>query len=90
MVREYFLQQNAFHPVDSYAAPARQLALILAIKRFHDLGNKALKLDVSLRDIGSLKSRELLARVKYEENYDKELARAVALMDDEFRALEVK
>ncbi|MBI4415468.1 MAG: V-type ATP synthase subunit A, partial [Euryarchaeota archaeon] len=89
MVREYFLQQNAFHPVDSYATLERQLALIRAIKRFHELGNKALKLDVPLREIGSLKSRELLARVKYEEDYGKELERAVTLMEEEFRTLEV-
>jgi len=89
MVREYFLQQNAYHKVDTYAPLKRQLSLIQAIRKFHDLGHKALKLDVPLKDIANLQSRALLARVKYEEKYEDELARANALMDDEFRKLEV-
>ena len=89
MVREYFLQQNAFHKVDTFAPLKRQLSLIQAIRRFHDLGHKALKLDVPLKDITALPSRALLARVKFEEKYDEEMARAVAMMEDEFRKLEV-
>ena len=89
MVREYFLQQNAWHKVDTYAPLSRQLSLIGAIRRFYDLGNKALKLDVPLRDIVGLKSRELLARVKFEENYDAEIQRALAGMEEDFRKLEV-
>jgi V/A-type H+-transporting ATPase subunit A len=89
MIREYFLQQNAFHKVDTFAPLKRQLVLIQAIRKFYDLASKALKLDVPLRDIVGLQSRALLARVKFEETYDEEMARAVALMDDEFRKLEV-
>ena len=89
MVREYFLQQNAFHKVDTYATLKRQLALIQALRTFNDLGQKALKLDVPLKEITGLKSRELLARVKFEEKYDEEMQRAVSQMEDEFRKLEV-
>src|SRR2546427_2577851 len=67
MVREDFLQQNAFHKVDTFAPLKRQLTLIRAIRAYFDLGRKALKLDVPLKDIAGLKSRELLARVKFEE-----------------------
>jgi V/A-type H+-transporting ATPase subunit A len=89
MLREYFLQQNAFHKVDTYAPLKRQLSLVRAIRQFYDLGRKALKLDVPLREISGLKCRELLARVKFEEKYDDEIQRAVAMMEDEFRKLEV-
>ena len=89
MIREYFLQQNAFHKVDTFAPLKRQLALILAVRTFHDLGNRALKLDVPLRDIVGLPSRALLARVKFEEKYDEEMQRAVTMMDEDFRKLEV-
>ena len=89
MIREYFLQQNAFHKVDTFATLARQIALIRAVRQYFDLGQKALKLDVSLKDIAGIKSRELLARVKFEEKYDEEIQRAVAQMEDEFRKLEV-
>ncbi|HYS72238.1 MAG TPA: V-type ATP synthase subunit A, partial [Thermoplasmata archaeon] len=66
----------------------RQLTLMQAIRAYYDLGQKALKLDVPLKEIVGIKSRELLARVKFEEKFDEELARALAQMEDEFRKLE--
>ena len=59
-----------------------------AVRQYYDLGQKALKLDVPLKEIAGIKSRELLARVKFEEKFDEELARALAQMEDEFRKLE--
>ena len=87
MIREIFLQQNAYHPVDTFCPPARQFKLISAIKRYSDLGQKAVKLDVPTKDVAGLKSRELLTRVKYEAEFDKELEKALALMDEEFKGL---
>ncbi len=87
MIREIFLQQNAYHPVDTFCAPARQFRLITAIKRFSDQGQRAVKLDVPTKDIASLKSRERLSRVKYEQEFDKELEGTLAQMDEEFKRL---
>ncbi len=90
MVREIFLQQNAYHPIDTFCPPERQFKLISAIKKFADLGRKAVSLDVSVKDVASVKSRELLTRVKYEENFDAELEKALTMMDEDFKALEAK
>ena len=87
MIREIFLQQNAYHPVDTFCAPARQFQIITAIRRYSDLGQKAVKLDVPTKDIAALKSRERLTRVKYEEGFDKELQETLAQMDEEFKRL---
>jgi len=87
MIREIFLQQNAYHAVDTFCPPERQFKLIAAIKKYSDLGQKAVKLDVPTKDVASLKSRELLTRVKYESEFDKELAKTLAQMDDEFKRL---
>src|SRR5881296_461206 len=87
MIREIFLQQNAYHPVDTFCPPERQFKLIAAIKKYADAGTKAVKLDVPTKDVASLKSRELLTRVKYETEFDKELAKTLAQMDDEFKRL---
>ena len=87
MIREIFLQQNAYHAVDTFCPPERQFKLITSIKKYSDLGQKAVKLDVPVKDIASLKSRELLTRVKYEAEFDNELAKTIALMDDEFKRL---
>ncbi|MFQ6012277.1 MAG: V-type ATP synthase subunit A, partial [Thermoplasmata archaeon] len=88
MIREYFLQQNAFHDVDTYFTLERQFALIQAIRRFSDLGQRAQALEVPLQEIVDLPSRVLLSRVKYEEAFEQELETAVSQMEEEFRALE--
>ena len=90
MIREIFLQQNAYHPVDTFCPPERQFRLISAIHRYADLGAKAVTLDVPLKDVASLKSRELLTRVKYEEKFDAELEKTLGQMEDEFKRLEVR
>jgi V/A-type H+-transporting ATPase subunit A len=87
MIREIFLQQNAYHPVDTFCPPARQFKLVSAIKKYSDLGQKAVKLDVPVKDVAGLKSREVLTRVKYEAEFDKELEKTLAQMDEEFKKL---
>jgi V/A-type H+-transporting ATPase subunit A len=87
MIREIFLQQNAYHAVDTFCPPERQFKLISAIKKYSDLGQKAVKLDVPTKDVASLKSREVLTRVKYEAEFDKELTKTLAQMDEEFKKL---
>src|SRR5207247_305741 len=82
MIREIFLQQNAYHAVDTFCPPERQFKLISAIKKYSDLGQKAVKLDVPTKDVASLKSRELLTRVKYESEFDKELTNTLTQMDE--------
>ncbi len=88
MIREYFLQQNAFHPVDTYCSLERQVRLMQAIKRFDELGKRALALEAPLREIVNLPSRALLSRVKYEEEFENELDKTQAQMEEEFRRME--
>ena len=90
MIREIFLQQNAFHPVDTFCPPERQFKLISAIKKYADLGKKSLALDVPVKDIAGVKSRELLTRSKYEEQFDQELEKSLTLMDEDFKKLEAR
>src|SRR2546426_850706 len=90
MIREIFLQQNAFHPVDTFCPPERQFKLISAIKKYADLGKKSLALDVPVKEIAGVKSRELLTRSKYEEQFDQELEKSLALMDEDFKKLEAR
>jgi len=73
--------------VDTFCPPERQFKLISAIKRYADLGQRAVKLDVPVKEVAGVKSRELLTRVKYEAEFDKELARSIVVMDDEFKKL---
>src|SRR5207247_5798754 len=42
MIREIFLQQNAYHAVDTFCPPERQLKLISTFEQYSTRGHKAL------------------------------------------------
>ena len=89
MIREFFLQQNAYHPVDTYSPLARQYAYMTAIKKFSDLAKKALSLEVPLERIISLPSRSALGKLKFEETIDKDLKAMGPEMEKQFAGLGV-
>jgi V/A-type H+-transporting ATPase subunit A len=64
MLKEYFLLQSAFHPVDLYC-PIRKTYLMLSlIIKFYEKARKAVNSGVPLANILSLRVREDLARMK--------------------------
>ena len=84
MVREYFLQQNAFHPVDTYCAFDKQYKLLKAISKFSDMATAALESGVPMTDIITLESKDELAKVKFEEDFETALNTVLKKMDNEF------
>ena len=84
MVREYFLQQNAFHPVDTYCPFDKQYKLLKAITRYGELATAALESGVPMNKIITIKSKDELAKVKFEENFDAALDVVMKKMDEEF------
>jgi V/A-type H+-transporting ATPase subunit A len=89
MIREFFLQQNAFHDVDTFCPLERQLDLMDTIRRFSDLSKKALELEVTYQEIGEMPSITLLGKLKFEEDFAGELQKVKDLMDEDFRKKEV-
>jgi V/A-type H+-transporting ATPase subunit A len=87
MLREYFLQQNAFHPVDTYCPFDKQYKLLKAISKYSDMAQAALESGVPMKDILSIESKDELAKVKYEEDFDGVLNVVMDKMDKEFAAL---
>jgi V/A-type H+-transporting ATPase subunit A len=89
MIREFFLQQNAYHKVDTFCQLMRQFTLMSMIKKYSDLAKKALALEIPVKDIAYLKSRDELGKLKFEEDFDAKLKALEELMNKEFRTLEV-
>jgi V/A-type H+-transporting ATPase subunit A len=87
LVREVFLQQNGFHEVDTYSPMPRQYSLLNTIKKYNDLAFKALQNNVPLENITSIKAKDLLGKIRFEVQFEKELASAVKLMNEEFEGL---
>ncbi|PXF61249.1 MAG: ATP synthase subunit A [Candidatus Methanogaster sp.] len=87
MLREIFLQQNAFHPVDTFCTMDHQYGLVKSILKYSDMANNALESGVPLGDIISVKSKDDLTKVKFEKELDKELDKVLATMDNEFETM---
>ncbi len=87
MLREIFLQQNAFHPVDTFCTMEHQYRLIKAILKYSDMANNALESGIPLEDIISVKSKDDLSKVKFEKELDKELDKVLATMNEEFETM---
>jgi len=84
MVREYFLQQNAFHPVDTYCPFDKQYKLLKSITRYGEMATAALESGVPMNKIITIKSKDELAKVKYEEDFEAALDVVMKKMDEEF------
>lgn len=63
-LREDFLQQNAFHEVDTYCSLPKQFKMLNLILGFYDEAKKALDAGVYLDEILKIESREGIARSK--------------------------
>lgn len=62
MIRENYLQQSAFHEVDTYCPGKKQYEMLRLMLKFSDLIQEAISKNVHIDDIVSIKSKETLAR----------------------------
>ncbi len=87
MIREIFLQQNAYDPVDTYCPMSRQYKMLKLIKKFSDLAQKALVAGATVDKIVAIPARERFIRSKYEETIDSELDAIDTDFDAQFKEL---
>ena len=87
LLREILLQQNAFHPIDTYCSLEKQFKIISAIKRFAELSDKALTNGVSVQQIAGVKAKTDLSRARFEANFDELYAQIMKDMQAEFEGM---
>jgi V/A-type H+-transporting ATPase subunit A len=92
IVREDFLQQNAFSDTDSYTPLAKQARLMQLILRYYELGKGAIANGAALRDVFEMSAREKLGRAKdvSNETFMKDYDEIEALMESEITKLSSK
>ena len=90
LAREMFLQQNAFHAVDTYSEPKKTYSFMKTILKYGDLAYNALGRGSKVSEIISIKSKEKLSDVKFEKDYEKLLNSIVKEMESEFSRLKVQ
>jgi V/A-type H+-transporting ATPase subunit A len=64
MIREDFLQQSAFHEVDTYCSEKKQYEMLRIMLKFFNKMMLSVEKNIHIDDIISLKSREDIARMK--------------------------
>ncbi len=87
MFREFLLQQNAFHPVDTYSELKKTYLIMKTILRFSDLARQALESGVRMQKIAAMKTKDRIADVKFENEYESFLAQAGKDIEKEFSGL---
>jgi V/A-type H+-transporting ATPase subunit A len=87
MIREIFLQQNAYDAVDTFCDMKKQYDMMKAIKLFSVLAYAAQIAGVSPTQINTIKSKNELNQIKFIRDYKPELAKIEKDMDAEFNAL---
>ena len=87
MIREVFLQQNAYDPVDTYCPLPRQFMMMKLIKKYSDLADKALAAGAQIDKITSIPAKDRFIKAKYEPTIDEELLAVEKDFDEQFKEL---
>jgi V/A-type H+-transporting ATPase subunit A len=87
MIREIFLQQNAYDPVDTFCDMSKQYDMMKAIKAFADYAYAAQAAGVTPAQIIGVRSKNDLPQIKFIKDYRPELDRIMKEMDSEFTTL---
>jgi len=71
MIREFFLQQNAFDEVDAYSEPKKTISLLKLIMWFKDRAFELLEKGVEVEDILKIKSRYKIGEIRFRKDWEK-------------------
>lgn len=87
MIINFWLAQSAMHPVDTFCPYKKQYDLLAAILKYRDYAADALQKGMSVEQIKSVPAKDALAKVRLEAEYEPVLAKVLAQMDSDFKAL---
>jgi len=89
MIREDFLQQSAFHEVDTFCPSKKQYEMLRLILKFSDQIQDAVGKNVHIDDIVKMKAHAIIARMKTTHNkqFDKNFQQTEKEIDKEFNML---
>jgi V/A-type H+-transporting ATPase subunit A len=86
-LREAWLQQNAFHPTDTYCEPEKTYRILDAIKTYNDEAFDALDAGVPVEDLTDLEAVPRLNRIGVQEDYDEFIDELEADIESEIQEL---
>ncbi|MBI2545977.1 V-type ATP synthase subunit A [Candidatus Woesearchaeota archaeon] len=87
MIREFFLQQNAYHEVDTYSELKKTYMMMKIILLYGTLAQESLARKVPVRDIINIKAKQKIANARFEKGYEELLDSVEQEMRKEFEQL---
>jgi V/A-type H+-transporting ATPase subunit A len=64
MIREDFLMQSAYHPVDTYTTPKRAQTMLSTIMKFYELAKEMAETGKTVAEISALPAMQKISRMK--------------------------
>jgi V/A-type H+/Na+-transporting ATPase subunit A len=89
MIREFLLQQNAFHEIDTFSSPKKSYAMIKSVMNYADLAEQALDQGSRIKELLEIRSKDRIGEAKFDKNHDKLLKEVNDEMAAEFEKLAV-
>ncbi|WP_042697114.1 ATP synthase subunit A [Thermococcus sp. PK] len=86
MIREDYLQQDAFHEVDTYCSPKKQITMMRVILNFYHHTMRAIDAGIPVEEIAKLPVREEIGRMKYIPDVE-EIASLMKKTEEQFEEL---
>ncbi|AFK18041.1 ATP synthase subunit A [Haloferax mediterranei ATCC 33500] len=86
-LREAYLQQNAFHPTDTYCEPEKTYGILTAIHKFNDEAFKALEAGVPVEEIQAIEAVPRLNRIGVQEDWGAYIEDLKAEITEQLREL---
>ena len=92
VIREDFLQQNAFHEVDSFCSPKKQFKMLKIMIHFYDKCLEAVTRGLPAKQIAELEVKDDIARLKYveEDKIDDAIAEIEKKIEEQINELATK
>jgi V/A-type H+/Na+-transporting ATPase subunit A len=87
LIREFILQQNAFHEIDTFCDTKKSYLVIKTILLFADLADTALDQGARIKDIVDIKSKDRIGEAKFVKDHVKLLKEVQNEIEDEFKKL---
>ncbi|MBC5793357.1 MAG: V-type ATP synthase subunit A [Nanohaloarchaea archaeon] len=84
MVKEFYLQQNAFHDVDQYSSPEKTFEILELILDWADQAYEALEEGAMVEDLVALDSKNKVSEMKFTEDWEDKREEIENLMEEEF------
>lgn len=87
MIKEFFLQQNAFHDVDTFCEPEKTINILRTILKWGDAAEQAMEDGALLEEIIDVESKQMISNIKFEADWEQFLEEIDETIEQDFAAL---